>query len=340
VSDVRARVLRRSGVLSSPLSSARGQWARREGLVLELRDEGGLSGRGEASPRPGYSPESLDDCAQALARWQPGDDVGPLPGAARCAVDAARLDLEGHRRALPAWRLLAAGDAPRVALAALLSGDSEADWRASAERALSRGVRTLKAKVGRPGRFAEELSALRAIRALAGDAVALRLDANGCWAPAAARERLRALAEIAPEFVEEPVAGGDLDALGEPPVPLALDESLLSPRAAFPRHAAVAVLKPMLLGGPRACFALARSLVAAGIDLTVSHTWDGPLGLAAAAATAFAIAAAWPGRLRACGLSPHAGLSAWPAVKLDFLDETHAAPSLAPGLGVPAMDLG
>ena len=38
----------------------------REGLLLELTDEDGVVGRGETSPLPGFSRESLDDAAEQL----------------------------------------------------------------------------------------------------------------------------------------------------------------------------------------------------------------------------------------------------------------------------------
>ena len=41
----------------------------REGLLLELIDEGGVVGRGETSPLPGFSRESLDDAAGNCAVW-------------------------------------------------------------------------------------------------------------------------------------------------------------------------------------------------------------------------------------------------------------------------------
>jgi L-alanine-DL-glutamate epimerase-like enolase superfamily enzyme len=202
-----------------------------------------------------------------------------------------------------------------------------------AERAVAAGFRTLKLKLG-IGPFAEALSLLRALRRAVGWDVALRLDANGALPEASVRDQLGALAELRPEFLEEPTTHWSA-ALSDSPVPLALDESLLRGiDSAATRLAKVAVLKPMLLGGPKRCLALAEQLIAAGLDVTVSHTWDGPVGLATAATTALAIAGRWPGRVRACGLSRHPGLAAWPERELPYLGTTVLQPNALPGLGV------
>ncbi len=54
----------------------------------------------------------------------------------------------------------------------------------------------------------------------------------------------------------------------------------------------VLVLKPMALGGFAACLELARIAAAAGGAVLVSHLFDGPVGLAAAAHLGFRLARA------------------------------------------------
>jgi hypothetical protein len=67
------------------------------------------------------------------------------------------------------------------------------------------------------------------------------------------------------------------------------------------------VIKPAL-HGLRMARALAVQAQGCGIDVVVTHLFDGPLGLRAAAALAFSL----PQPPRACGLAPHPGLAAWP----------------------------
>jgi o-succinylbenzoate synthase len=57
---------RRAGGLERTVESARGRWARREGLVLRLHDQDGREGLGEAAPLPSFSRETVDDCEAAL----------------------------------------------------------------------------------------------------------------------------------------------------------------------------------------------------------------------------------------------------------------------------------
>lgn len=133
----------------SGVSSARGQWQQRQGLLLRLRDRAGHEGLGEASPLPGYSPDTLEACRAelaAVAAALPGAaakaakatnaanaanaaNAGPATPAAdglhalldsvigrvrapaaRFALETALLDLLGQRTGQPLWQCLRAGD--------------------------------------------------------------------------------------------------------------------------------------------------------------------------------------------------------------------------------------
>jgi L-alanine-DL-glutamate epimerase-like enolase superfamily enzyme len=262
---------------------ARRTWTERTSLIVTLA--GG--GAGEAAPLPGYSPDTIDACRDALAALPAMDglaDVGLLPAglpAARFALETAILaeggGLLGHldapARAVPRCRLVA--DV------------------AAAEAAVADGAAVLKVKIGVPG----DRDLLAELRRRFG-AVPLRLDANGSLAP----DELDAYARFEPELVEEPIA--DPLRLPRAPFPVALDESLLRLGAgdieALARSGRVhaLVLKPMILGGAIRCLALARW--ASGLDLSVcaSHLHDGPIARAAT----LALAQALPGRVLPCGV--------------------------------------
>jgi hypothetical protein len=253
-------------------------------------------GLGEASPLPGYSPDTLADCRAAL-------EGGPDTPAAEFARFAARLDDEGRRTGRPAHALLGARR-DRLPLAALVTD------LAGAEGAVARGIAALKVKRA-------DWDLLPELRAR-WPAIELRLDANGAAVDACA------LARFAPVYIEE----------GPPPY-TALDESLqrLDDAEVEARLAAGAVralvLKPTTLG-PARCFALARRAAAHRIPVTVTHTFDGPLALAAAAALALAL----PGQVLAVGLDRHAGLDAWPPAHIAALTPDAIIAADAPGLGV------
>jgi o-succinylbenzoate synthase len=332
---------------------ARERWTDREGLLLRLVTADAHVGQGEASPLPRYSRETLPAVHDALGRldWTKVPEPEPsetldgylerleaplsgLPASARFAVETALLDLLGQVRGAPIWALSGAVGAA-VPLSALVGGADDDDVAARAAGAVERGVRTVKVKVLGPS-LGKQYEALAAVRGVIGDA-ALRLDANGSFDARTVTAELGVLRGLGPELVEEPVSPVDLAALGTLPIPLALDESLqdantlerLAPHLSRLGCVAV-VLKPMALGGFSRCFALARAATALGLDVTVSHLFDGPVALAAAAHLALCIAS----RTRASGLDVHAGLAAWPRTPVTTVGPTSVVARNEPGLGV------
>lgn len=366
-----ARMFELTGALGTEASNASMGWTERRGLLLELRDREGRIGQGEASPLPGFSPDTLararaellgvdwaglpalpagggllDDLERALSR------AGLTSPAARFAAETALLDLAGQAAGLPVHALLAepglaggasgpgpAGGAaapgpPAVPLAALLSGD----LLASAAERMGEGYRCLKAKVGRAP--AVELALLGALRAELGEEVRLRADANGSLTADAAPAWLKGAADLGLEFVEEPLPLARLPEVLPSPVPLAIDESLSAgdePGLAAALAAGgyrYVVLKPAYHGGALRCLRLAAAARSRGAHVVVSHLLDGPVALAAAAELALALPLG-----PAAGLAPHAGLAAWPAVELPAFGRADIHAHGRPGLGVPPLAL-
>lgn len=269
-------------------SDARRQWASRESLLVEL-EEDGLVGRGEAAPLPGYSRETLDECAAALR------EGGTLPPAAAFARASARAEIRAQRERTnlcpPGGRALATlGDAP--------------------------GYAAYKRKLGRD--LDGELEAARQLRD-AHPHERLRFDANGTLSVSDARRALKALARIDAELFEEPVPYESLAALHPSPVPLALDESLQAEGGEARLREALdagwigaVVLKPSALG-PDACRRFARMAREAGAEVIVSHLYEGPLGYAAACALALEIGTDVPQ-----GLGRHDALEAFEGWRTDL----------------------
>ena len=314
------------------------------GLLYRLRDERGTCGIGEASPLPGYSPDDLPSVRAALTALSVADFTGadplgeiativsaidPALPAARCAAETALLDLCAQRLDLPVWRLLRGDDDADplpIAVSTLIA--SLADARA----AHARGMTTVKLKLGRQP-FAADLDLLLRLRAEFGAALTLRLDVNQLWSPAQARDHLAALVPIAPEYVEEPVAGADLAALDPCPMAIAVDESLAGDEAIdmveLASHGVVAlVLKPMLLGGVVACMNLATRARRIGLAPVVGHMFGGPIALAVTTELATALAPR-----RACAIDHHIGLRDWPALPVPRRGPSRS-PNPHPGLGL------
>lgn len=349
------RVVRHSGASPGARAGTR-PTPERSGLLLLLTLPGGVTAQGEASPLPGYSGESLEDAERALGRidWTRLPELDgsvsteavfdAIEGAvdracpsARFAVETALLDALGQRRGQPLWALLdpSTPDPPRVPLCAYAGAATDPGVLDRAAAAVRRGVTTVKVKITGP-RLGAQMDSLARVRSTIGG-VALRLDANQSLAPETARADLERLARLEPELVEEPVPPTALDAWESSPIPIALDESLkdpavwarLAPRAEALGIRAV-VLKPMALGGFAACRRIAEGAKRRGLEATISHLFDGPVALTAAAHLALALGS----RSRASGLDVHAGLDAWPRVPLPSFSATSILPDTQPGLGL------
>lgn len=338
-------------------TNAHQRWTERSGLILTLDAPEGLFGQGEAAPLPGYSDDALVACRDALSALDPlfletltespvaelgpalEAELGLVPPSALFALETALYDLRARRLGVPMFRLLRElvrkqAEPARLELVALLRGSPEQDWQAQALSALEAGYAGVKVKVGLKDQFERELLALRRLRSTLGPSAVIRLDANGAFLKDSVRDRLLALSTVAPEFIEEPLVRG-AGWLSEPPIAVALDESLrdrpVLTQAVAERHRFVAaVLKLGPLGGFTGTLRIRETTAAAGLASVVSHTFEGPVGMAAAAEFALALG---PGQY-APGLSPHGGLSEWPC----GLPAAYAGPALAPhaeaGLGL------
>jgi o-succinylbenzoate synthase len=315
--------------LRTPLATALGPLAFREGVLLSLRNAAGCTGYGEATPLPAFGTESLAaalDSLGACAHRLEGADLDepeellgwidrrcPPTPTARAAIDCALHDLVAREagRTMAGW--LAAKEHrepwPTVTVSALLSSRSTRDLELEARRAVEAGFQTLKLKVG-AATPSSDLERAAAVRRAVGPAPRIRADANGAWSPDRARSRLEALAAYDLEFVEQPVAAGDVAGLArvrrESPIPVAADESACSEpelRSVLEAEAAdVVILKPSAVGGisrARAAAALAR---AAGVEVVPTSFLDG----AVAVLCALHLAASLAGPLPACGLATSA----------------------------------
>lgn len=333
MSITRATISHHGGVADGARNAKRA-WTERTGILLELIDERGNAGRGEASPLPGYSIDSLEDVEQALRNvhgsalppWPPHEEAADWlraaleqipPGlpSARCALEAALLELLSRRLDVPIAGIV--GRRSHALPVAHIVRSME-----QMGRLLRTGVRTVKVKIGKPGELESELAFLRALREMGGAGLKLRVDANRGLGGANLTDQLHALSDLSPEMVEEPAPYEHLRELGPVPVPLAIDETLFEHPApasliASGRYAFV-VLKPMALGGILHCLDLAAHARSAGAKAVVTHMFDGPIGWCVAAT----LACAAQDSDTAAGLGAHGGLDVWPPHRIAGLDPT------------------
>jgi len=225
--------------LTTAFTTAQGTHQRRKGMVLRVLANGSIQGLGEASPLPGYSPETLDACLEFLqsgrllsrAREQalealPNDNAAPrdlqqwvvswgnllphsLPSL-RFGLETALIDLLAQR-----WKLSLRAclgrilDRPVDALptvrSACLVNLMELEFQLPRLKSqYAQGHRLFKCKVGRPGRLSEELDRLTDFLRQMPHDVRLRLDGNGSLTVDALNHLLSTIAPERIEAIEEP----------------------------------------------------------------------------------------------------------------------------------------
>jgi L-Ala-D/L-Glu epimerase len=327
-------------------------------VILSLDDADGHRGYGEAAPWPGFGMEceaearsALEDVAGVLAGadLEPGDWPHEVAArlrnapAARAAVQGALWDLAARRagQSLAACLATRAGAARGAALrevrvSALLVGDSPQDLREEAARARSGGFGAAKIKLGAAS-LDDDRRRARAAREGLGRELKLRGDANGAWNEGQARAALESLAEFAFDYIEQPVAPGDVAALarlcGLTPIRIAADESVATEddatRLIETRAADVLVLKPAMLGGPARALEIADRARQAGCEVVFSHAFESAVG----ARHALACAAAWGDASAIHGLCT-AGLFVDDVAEPVACRGGYATVARGPGLGI------
>ena len=302
--------------LRTPLKAAWGELSEREVLQVRIDFGDGDFGLGEAAPLEGYDGVSmaavrsaLDAYGAVLARASPRSTHAELLAAcaaerplshALAAIDLALWDRAGRRTGFPVAQLIAAGAVDTVAVNASLRAPDRAGAAEAAARAAAAGFKCVKLKVG----IGDDAGRVAAVRAAVGDAVAIRVDANGAWTTVEeALANLRALAPAGIELCEEPIHG--VEAMravrAKSPVPVAMDETAAERGAPGAAAADAVCLKIGRCGGISGVLRDARAARAAGTKVYVASNFDGPLGIAAGLHAAAGLRASGP--VAFCGLA-------------------------------------
>jgi L-Ala-D/L-Glu epimerase len=298
--------------MRAPVVSSHGSVDARPLILVSLTGEDGVTGYGEAAPLRSYDGvgvedvvAALEDCRQVLA-GVPADNpqAATLAACARIAVlpqaiaaiDLALWDLEGRRARAPVWRLLGVTSPAAVEVNASLAVPDRSAAATAAAEAREAGFRCVKVKVG----MGDDAGRLAAVRAFAGPAMAIRIDANGAWSVEEAVATLRGLGPVGIELCEEPASGvgAVAEVAAQVPIAVALDESVRQPGALDARVCDAVCLKISGAGGISGVLDAARRARAVGYEVYLASTYDGPLGIAAALHAAVALTPD-----RACGLA-------------------------------------
>ena len=282
--------------------AARATLAERQGVLVGVF-AGDFFGWGDCAPLPSFSSAqdraqvfaALEHAAQFLHGATLDDALAGLAAIgnaqARWAVETALLDLFAREKKMPLHRALGAKPARRLTVNAAV-GALDDGFCARIAAAMAEGFFIVKIKVG----VFDALEEARILRAAAGGGLRFRLDANRAWSGEEARRFLDAVADLAIDGVEEPLARPTLDDLrrlqDRYAFPLAVDESLfeLGPANLFAARAVRRlVMKPARIGGFGATMRLAKNAADAGMEVVITSVVDSAIGVAAAAQLAAAI---------------------------------------------------
>jgi L-alanine-DL-glutamate epimerase-like enolase superfamily enzyme len=279
-----------------PIATAYGTLTDRDVLVLRLRDDDGNEGLGEAAPLEAYDGVTLQD-AEAGIRAELADE--PTTATSAAALDVASIDLRSRIEGRPIAELRSERPSGSIPVNATIAATDRAGAAREAAAAAEAGFETVKLKVG----VGDDAGRVAAVRAAVGANVAIRIDANGAWDVAQAIAALRSLAPAGIELCEEPVHGvaalADLRERLDGELPIAMDETAREPDAIQSGACDFVCLKIAGCGGITPLWAAADAARAAGSEVYVASTYDGPVGIAAGLHAAAALGPDVP----ACGLA-------------------------------------
>jgi L-Ala-D/L-Glu epimerase len=308
------RCHRLTAPLHTPFVTALRRTEHLETTVVEVVDDDGLSGYGEAPQVWRVTGESLagaEACLSGpLADVVRGRSVDDLPDlsrlladavvgnfGAKAAMDVALHDLASRRAGVSLTAFLGGSTgAQRVPTDVTVSAGEPDELSATATKRTAEGFTVLKLKVGTDA--ARDVARVHAVRQAAPEA-RIRVDANQGWTPDQAIAVIRAMedAGLDVEFVEQPVERHDVRGLAAVTAavdtPVMADESVFGLRdlaAVIDQRAADLVnVKLAKCGGLGVARELLERTRAAGMGTIVGSMMEGPIGVGAAAALVAAV---------------------------------------------------
>ncbi len=274
-------------------------------VLVRILTDAGPAGWGEACPFPPITGETQETNI-AVARSLRGLLVGKDPFAIGsflkdagsfvrtnpsivAAFDMALYDIMGKASSVPLRRLLGGGGGKALETDITADLDTPEKMASRAKEFTTSGYRTIKVKVGQAPKL--DLARLEAIREAVGYDCKISIDANQGWSVPEAISALKRLEKFEIEFVEQPVAAGDLPGMREvrrhSPIPVMADEALFSAQDAIRLVKAEACdyfnIKLMKCGGIENALKIAHIGEGANIRSMVGCMLETRLALTAAA---------------------------------------------------------
>ena len=295
---------------SRPIKVAIGQRSSAENVIIKINTDSGLSGWGEASTSPyilgdtketnyqtaqqlaqlliGKNPQALESCINAINAFTPcGFSI-------RSAFDIALYDIAAQAAAMPLYQFL--GGEKRYLRTDSTIGlqNTVEETLACAQEILDENFDAIKMKVGRQG--LEDVAHVKAVRALAGPDIALKIDSNQGWDYPTAVANIKAMMPLNLQYSEQPLAHWDYNNMARlrdsVELPICADESVFDHHDAFKlaQQGAADYLNIKLgkSGGIHTGLKINAIAESAGLKCMIGCFGESRLGLTAAAHLAMA----------------------------------------------------
>ncbi|MFT0753559.1 dipeptide epimerase [Synechococcus sp. RC10A2] len=330
-----------------PLTISRGTTAQTVNVWARIEADG-IEGWGEASPFGiGDFRQSTEQILEHLARARPLlEPLHPLErarveqtlreagigSAARAAIDLALWDWLGKRTGLALWQMLGLSrEAVAPTSVTIGINPPEVAQQRTRDWLELTHARALKIKLGNPAGIEADQAMFEAIRQVAPQGVALRVDANGGWSLQDALTMCRWLAARGVEYVEQPLPRGAEDDLPhlhrESPLPIFVDESCFDSHdvARLADRVHGVNIKLMKCGGLSEALRMVHTARALGLQVMYGCYSDSSLAITAASQIA--------PLADHLDLDSHLNLLDDPFIGAE-LHDGKVIPTRAPGLGV------
>lgn len=297
--------------LIKPFVVSYGTYPNMPSVIVKLTTECGLVGWGESVPDEHVTGETIHSTYAVLKYTLAPRMIGENPmeieriheimdetvkgvPAAKAAIDIACYDVVGKKLGVPVYQLIGGRFHEKFSITHVLSIDEPMKMADEAERKLKEGYQSFKIKVGRD--VASDIKRVQAVRNSVGDNIAIRVDVNQGWKNSAyTLKALRQLDAIDLDWLEQPVAADDIDAMAEIKskvfVPLMIDEGLRNKRDMYEvitkRAADKVNIKLMKCGGIYPAIKLAHMAELAGIECQIGSMLESSVGSSAGFHVAF-----------------------------------------------------
>jgi muconate cycloisomerase len=281
-----------------------GSLDRVDNVIVRIETEEGKIGVGEASPWPCFA-ENAWSAKAAIDKYLGPVLIGRDPmeveallslmdatlhdySFPKAAIDIALLDLVGKFIGQPIYAFTGGKVRDNTTISYSIANQDTKKDLDEIRWLLDQGIFVFKIKTGvLPHK--DEVSRIEAIRKLLPTTADMRIDFNQGLTRENAIRTCRALEQFEPTFMEQPVAGSDIETMVEITAvidaPIMADESVFSMRNALDvvtrRAADMASIKLMKCGGPTRSSKVAAIFEAAGMACYAGAMWESGIGIAA-----------------------------------------------------------